>query len=139
VARCEIKLNTNIYFSNTLEEHHGDFVQVAFDMRNPDFIWVYDLESGALICRAEWNANQTSYFPKSFVQQGREKRADGRLKRLDIKRDEIEAERDGIYAIDQEQSCTIELASTRKIKEKIAKQFEDAEVVDIEPVPVNDV
>lgn len=136
VRRCEIRLNTNIYFSHALEEHHGDEVQIAFDFKDAQFIWVYELESGRLICKAEWNANKAHYMPMSYILQAREKRADARLKRIDIKRDEIEAERRGGYAIEQEQHATVELTSTRKLREKLQQQsYVEAEFEEVKAEP----
>lgn len=137
VDRCQIRLFTNIYFSHSLEEYHGDNVQVAFDIHDPQFVWIYELESGRMICKAEWNANVRSYMPQSFVMQAREKRADARLKRLEVKREEIEAERNGGFAFDHEPQPTVELASTRRIRERLAQQsYVEAEFEELPDAPV---
>lgn len=92
VARGEIRLFNNVYFAGALTEFHGEVLPVAYDIHDPSQVWVYATD-GRFICTAEWNVNKRDYFPTSVVEQAREQRADGRLKRLDAKRAEIEAER----------------------------------------------
>jgi putative transposase len=55
---------------------------------NADQITVRD-EDGRLICYAKWNANKRAYFPQTKVEQARQRRADGRLRRLAVKQDEV--------------------------------------------------
>ncbi len=104
--RGEIAFGGYRYFSRDLTEFHGDTVQVAYDIHNAQWVWVYD-EDGRLICKAEWNANSADYFPMSQVEQARERRADARLQRLDAKREEIELERRGRPALEQAESIVI--------------------------------
>ncbi len=134
VLRCEIRLMNNIYFNQALTEFHGEQVQVAFDIHDAEWIWVYELESGREICKAQWNANQQHYMPMPYVEQAREKRADARLKRIDVKRDEIEAERRGNFALQQDEPVFIPgLGSVSDIKSRIrAKEAESAEPAVIE-------
>ncbi|MDI9407712.1 MAG: Mu transposase C-terminal domain-containing protein [Candidatus Pacebacteria bacterium] len=94
VDRCEINLFSNIYFAQELEEFHDEIVRVAYDIHDPQFVWVM-ADDGRLICRAEVNGNKRSYRPLSLVEQESSKRTNGRLKRLDRKRDEVLDERDG--------------------------------------------
>lgn len=88
VRRGEIQLFSNRYFSKELAEFHGDTVLVGYDIHNADRITVRD-EDGRLICYAYWNANKRAYFPQSKVEQARQRRADGRLRRLAVKQDEV--------------------------------------------------
>lgn len=98
VRRCEIQLFNNRYFNRDLEEFHEDWVHVAYDIHNASTIWVYHLD-GRFICTAEARANERHYFPMSYVEQAREKRADTREKRLLLKLDEVQAERHGHPAL----------------------------------------
>ncbi|WP_293266775.1 Mu transposase C-terminal domain-containing protein [Neptunomonas sp.] len=132
VLRGEIRLLNNRYFSRELEEFHGDSVQVAFDFRDAQYIWVYDQEQGRLICKAEWNANTAHYMPMSYIMQAREKRADARLKRVEVKIDEIEAERRGSYALDQNTPTFIPgIGNVHDIQTRI-KAKQQPEVIEIE-------
>jgi putative transposase len=88
VRRGEIELFSNRYFSPDLAEYHGDTVLVGYDIHNADQITVRD-EDGRLICYAKWNANKRTYFPQTKVEQARQRRADGRLRRLAVKQDEV--------------------------------------------------
>lgn len=88
VRRGEIELFGNRYFSQELAEFHGDSVLVGYDIHNADRITVRD-EDGRLICYAYWNANKRAYFPQTKVEQARQRRADGRLRRLAVKQDEV--------------------------------------------------
>ncbi len=132
VLRGEIRLLNNRYFSKDLEEFHGDSVQVAFDFRDAQWIWIYDEQHGRLICKAEWNANNAHYMPMSYVMQAREKRADARLKRVEVKIDEIEAERRGSYALDQDTPTFIPgIGNVHDIQTRI-KAKQQPEIIEIE-------
>jgi len=98
IQRAEINLFTNIYFARELAEFHGVEAQIAYDIHDPSRIWVYTPE-GRLICEAQANGNRRHYMPVPVVQQARERRAKGRLARVDAKRDEILEELHGAPAI----------------------------------------
>lgn len=99
VHRGELEVFANRYFSRELEEFHGEQLCVGYDIHDPSFVWVYD-DEGRLITRAELDGNKVDYMPKSVIEQARDKRADGRLKRLEVKADEIRAERRGSLPIE---------------------------------------
>ena len=101
VSRGEIALFNNRYFSGMLEEFHGEQVQVAYDIHDAQRVWIHHMD-GRFICTAEFGANERHYFPMSYVEQAREKRADARLKRIDAHIDEIQAERRGRPALTAE-------------------------------------
>ncbi|SIS88349.1 Mu transposase C-terminal domain-containing protein [Neptunomonas antarctica] len=131
VLRGEIRLLNNRYFSRDLEEFHGDSVQIAFDFRDAQFIWVYD-QDGRLICKAEWNANNAHYMPMSYVMQAREKRADARIKRVEVKIDEIEAERRGYGSIDQNTPTFIPgIGNVHDIQTRL-KAKQPADIIEVE-------
>lgn len=101
VVRGEVRLFNNRYFSPELEEFHGLNVHVAYDIHDANRVWVFDMETGELIAHADWNANESKYFPDSMLNQAREKRAQGRLNRAMKRVDEIEAERTGNGVLEQ--------------------------------------
>lgn len=88
IQRAEVVLFTNIYFANELKEFHGLEAQIAYDIHDPSKVWIYTPE-GRFICEALANGNRHHYMPVSVVEQKREQRAKGRLKRNDAKREEI--------------------------------------------------
>ncbi|MFW5499621.1 MULTISPECIES: Mu transposase C-terminal domain-containing protein [unclassified Maridesulfovibrio] len=95
VSRCEINLYRNRYFSKGLEDYHKQEVQVGYDIHDASKVWVRDLD-GRFICEAGFEANSADYFPMPVVEQAREKRAQGRKKRLQVHMDEVDAELHGI-------------------------------------------
>lgn len=98
IQRAEIALFTNIYFARELAEFHGTEAQIAYDIHDPAKVWVYTPE-GRFICEAQANGNRRHYMPIPVIQQARERRAKGRLARVDAKRDEILEELHGAPAI----------------------------------------
>ena len=107
VNRCEIKFINNIYFNRALTEWHGEQVHVAYDINDANVVWVYEPEHGRLICKAEWNANRVDYMPKSTIENARENRVKGRLRRNEAHREEILEELRGNPALEQEQPTYI--------------------------------
>ena len=105
--RAQVQWGGNQYFHEALEAWHEEKVMVGYDYHQADKVWVreFDLDSGQpgrLICVARFGGNSERYFPKSFEQDAIEKRAKGRLRRIDDKRAAIEAERDGLLQIEQQ-------------------------------------
>lgn len=109
VRRGEVRLMNNIYFSHDLTEFHDEEVAVAFDIHDPQWVWIYDIADQRLISKAEWNANRTDYMPMSYVEQSRDKRAAARAKRLENKLEEVHAERRGNLAMQHTSDTTIPL------------------------------
>lgn len=106
VRRGEIELFGNRYFSAELTEYHCDTVLVGYDIHNADRLTVRD-EDGRFICHAHWNANKRAYFPQSKVEQNRQRRADGRLRRLAVKQEEVKLEASPRLVIEHMQDQTI--------------------------------
>ena len=91
--RALVELFGNSYFAPALEAFHGEDVLVGYDTTDASQVWVRALD-GRFIAVAKFEGNKTSFFPKSVAEQAREKRALGRLGRVDIQRAEIMAELD---------------------------------------------
>jgi putative transposase len=98
IARGEVELFGNRYFSKDLEEFHGLKAHVAYDIHDASRVWIHTPE-GRLICEAECNGNRRAYMPKPVVDQARERRAAGRAKRLESKAEEIRLEMQGVSAL----------------------------------------
>jgi putative transposase len=101
VARCEVKVLGNVYFSHALEPYHGQDVLVGYDIHDGNRVWVRDFEM-RLLAVAEVDANAKPYFDgdtlraaRSFQDQTFETRTKGRLRRIDEKQQEIIAESNG--------------------------------------------
>ena len=111
LARAEIRLFNNLYFARELEEFHGLMAHIAYDIHRPEKVWVYTPE-GRLICEAQCNGNSRHYFPVAVVEQARQDRAKGRLKRVEAKREEILEELHGAPALAAPSSSLLPACST---------------------------
>lgn len=101
VVRCEMSLFGSRYFAAELEEFNGDKVQLAYDIHDPERVWVYTLE-GAFLCIAQLGGNEAPYMPMSRLEAAKDNRGKQREKRLMAHLDEIHAERFGTTAIAHE-------------------------------------
>lgn len=104
VRRGEIDLFGNKYFSQDLEQYHGQEMTIEYDIHDPERVWVRD-DDGRLVAVAGWNANKTAYFPVSVRDRARQNRAKGRLRLLAAKQHEA-----------------LEEAGTKKVLEHIHTQ-----------------
>lgn len=82
--RGEVRLHNRLYFDNALRDHHGDKVEVRFDMRDASRVWVH-AQDGSLICEARKDGNASPYQQESFMAEALHKRdsvaADRQLQR----------------------------------------------------------
>lgn len=132
VLRGEVRLFNNTYFSHELTEYHGEIVRVAYDIHNGEEVWVYD-QKGRFICAAGFEANKRQYFPESFREHAARKRAEGRLNRIEAKRDEVCQELQGaplkdVYAMPE----TLESNGVPALQ-LLGGMESEAEVVDVHP------
>lgn len=132
VQRGEINLFSNRYFSRALEEFHGDQLRVGYDIHDAEKVWVYTAE-GRFICTAELNGNMRPYMPKPVIEQARDKRLDGKVRRLEVKLDEAHAERRGTPAIEQSDTVSIPGFMSMSVSQ-LAERARLAQVVEVIPV-----
>ena len=100
VRRALIEWNRNRFFHMALEPLHGEKVLVGYDLDDANHVWVRRIDRdaegamapGALICVAKFAGNEVDYVPRSFQKAAEERRAKGRLARIDAKRRDVEAE-----------------------------------------------
>jgi putative transposase len=84
VANGMVRLWNRDYFAPELAKHHGDIVEVRYDVWDSTYVTVWT-EAGEKICRAELDANAMDYFPISRIEDARAQRDRARLKRLEAK------------------------------------------------------
>ncbi len=126
--RALVEWNTNQFYHPDLEAYHGQKVMVGYDYHQAEKVWVreFDRESGQpgkLICVAIFGGNSERYVPLSYEQDAVEKRAKGRLRRVDAKRDTIEAERDALLMIEAQPvqaADLIDLAQAQPVPVQLA-------------------
>lgn len=129
VRRCEIELFTNRYYSAALEEFHGTEVRVGYDLHDPNLVWVY-ADDGRLVCTAELDGNKVDYMPQSFVERARDKRAAGRERRLEVKLEEVRAEREGMPALEVSHGVRIQ-TDISQLRSRWAKERENEQLLQI--------
>lgn len=86
-----VELFGNSYFAIELEGFGGEDVLVGYDTTDASRVWVRAID-GRFIAVAKFEGNKASFFPVPVAEQAREKRAAGRLARLEAKRTEVIAE-----------------------------------------------
>jgi putative transposase len=84
-----------MYYSSDLANWHGERVQVAYCPSDASQVWIRALDSGLLITVAKLNGNSGDYFAQTKLEEKRDIRAKGQLKRMELKIHEIELERQG--------------------------------------------
>ncbi|TWC35087.1 putative transposase [Pseudomonas sp. SJZ079] len=78
--RGEVAWDNNRYFLDALRDYQGEQVRVAYDVRDASRVWVRTLD-GELLGEALLDGNASDYMPLNRVEQAREKRAQGQIKR----------------------------------------------------------
>ncbi|CAK0739826.1 transposase [Azospirillaceae bacterium] len=87
----EVRLENNIYSDVSLEAFDGRRVRLSYDIYDLSRVWVRNSD-GQLICIARIDANKTEYFTASAIEDAKEKRLKGQLKRLGVKEEEFRAQ-----------------------------------------------
>ncbi|SNW09459.1 Mu transposase, C-terminal [Eikenella corrodens] len=82
VARGQIELFGNVYFSTDLAELHGEDVRVAYDYDDAEWVYVYKMD-GSFVCKAKVDGNKRAAMPITVRDQLAERRAKGRIKRAE--------------------------------------------------------
>lgn len=80
--RGVVSLFGNEYANKELVEllAEGEKVRVRFDIHNADRVWLLRMD-GRFLCVAEWDAHKRAAFPVPYIEQKREERAEGKIKR----------------------------------------------------------
>ena len=84
VARGEVSLMGQRYFSADLAEFHGERMRIAFDIHDPSRVWVMTLD-GVRICEAGIRANSQPYKIISYVERADHQRQQAQVRRLENK------------------------------------------------------
>jgi putative transposase len=92
-----VKWNGNEFFHQALLGFNGEKVMVGYDDAQARFVWVREIdavtgEPGAFICKADFSGNKERYIPLTAQRAAEERRAKGRMRRLDEKVRDIREE-----------------------------------------------
>jgi len=121
-SRGEVSLFNNIYFLRDLTDLPAKTkVRVAFDIHDPNKVWVKDLE-GRYLGEAVWDGNKRDGFPKPYIQELKEKRVAGIVNRAQEKAKTAHLELVG--TIEQEAMESVEADFMREIEEREAALLE---------------
>lgn len=107
VRRSTLRLLNREYQTPELAALNGQEVNVGYDWWNDSMITVRDITSGRFICEAPL-VHRSDVVSASFLEDARKKRTKEQLRRLDIKRQEIEA-RANLAITHEQQLDAIEL------------------------------
>jgi putative transposase len=100
--RGEVQLPWGRYFAHELVPHGETRVRVGYDITDGSRVWVRTAEDGRLICIAGRNGNVVPEMPASAIEHAREKRATGRLRRIEEHAAEVRAELRGPSLIEHD-------------------------------------
>lgn len=128
--RGQVRLFGNIYFNKDLQHHNGEKVFIEYEPQDGQHVYVRDMEE-RLICKAEFEANRSSFYPVSAVEEAREKRAERRAKLKIQQLEEIELERRGVVEIEP-----IKPAQISHLKQQLI-EAEEAEVSNVVQLPTD--
>lgn len=100
VTRQTVRLHNRFYFHEALALYDGKRVVVEYDLHHDASVWVHD-QKGRLVCEARL-VNTIGVLPASRLEEQRDKRLAGQIKRLERKTAEATARReDAVTAEDQ--------------------------------------
>lgn len=100
VGRQTVRLHNRFYFAEALALYDAQKVDVEYDLHHDSHVWIFD-KKGRFIVQAKF-AGSIGVLPTSRLEEGRERRLQGQLKRLERKVDEAKRRRnDPVEATDQ--------------------------------------
>jgi putative transposase len=100
VARQTVRLHNRFYYAEALALYDAQKVDVEYDLHDDKSVWVYD-SKGRFVVEAKL-VNKIGVLPTSRLEEGRDRRLKGQLKRLQRKVDEATRRRDDpVEATDQ--------------------------------------
>lgn len=100
VGRQTVRLHNRFYFAEALALFDAQKVDVEYDLHHDDRVWVFD-KKGRFVVEAKL-VNKIGVLPTSRLEEGRERRLQGQIKRLERKADEARNRRnDPLSADDQ--------------------------------------
>lgn len=81
VANGWVRLYNGQYFAKELEDFHGDYVEVRYDIWDASQVYCWTTD-GEKICTAKLDGNAMDYVPMPQIEAARERRDTGKIARL---------------------------------------------------------
>lgn len=113
--RGEVTWDGNRYFLNDLRDIHGEDVRIAYDVRDASRVWVRSMD-GELIGEALLDGNASDYMPMNRIEKGRERRAQGQLKRGIDKLESLTGQRVELVTTTKAPSADLEPAALEEAR-----------------------
>ena len=108
VGRQTVRLHNRFYYHESLALYDAIKVRVEYDLHRDGLVWVHDIK-GRLICEAKL-VKTIGVLPTSRLEEQRDKRAAGQLKRLQKHVDEVHARRNDALTADEQTTAIDDLA-----------------------------
>jgi putative transposase len=125
VQRQTVRLHNRTYYHEALAFYDAKEVDVEYDLHADGLVWVFE-KKGRFVCEAKL-VNTIGVLPTSRIEEQREKRLQGQVKRLERHLEEAHARRqDSITAADQ----VAQLATTTPVN--LTPPAPAAEVIEID-------
>jgi putative transposase len=87
VTRQTVRLHNRFYYAEALALFDGKKLHVEYDLFDDSRVWLFD-DKGRFLMEALW-AHEIGVLPVSRLEEGRDRRAAGQVKRLERKLDEV--------------------------------------------------
>lgn len=100
VQRQTVRLHNRTYYHEALALYDGQRVVVDYDLHKDGKAWVHDLK-GRFVCEAKLTAT-IGVLPTSRLEEQRDRREAGQLKRLEKKAAEVRARRQDAITVDDQ-------------------------------------
>lgn len=100
VGRQTVRLHNRMYYAEVLLHYDASKVHVEYDLHHDDRVWVFDTK-GRFVTEAKL-VNKIGVLPASRLEEGRERRLQGQIKRLERRADEARARRDDPLTADDQ-------------------------------------
>lgn len=100
VGRQTVRLHNRFYYADALALFDAHKLQAEYDLFDDSRVWLFDMK-GRFITEAKL-VNTIGVLPTSRLEEGRDKRAAGQVKRLQRRLDEVAARRDDAITAEEQ-------------------------------------
>ncbi|MCY1208174.1 Integrase core domain protein [compost metagenome] len=131
--RGEVTWAGQRYFLESLRDFHQEEVRVAYDVRDASRVWVRTL-AGELLGEALLDGNASDYMPKTMLEQARERREQGQMKRAIDKLETLTGQRVELFAPTSAPSAVLpaeQLSEARRFAATLAAPQESASAFEV--------
>ncbi len=130
VGRQTVRLHNRFYYAESLALFDAKKLQAEYDLFDDSRVWLFD-GKGRFVTEALL-ANTIGVLPTSRLEEGRDRRAAGQIKRLERKLDEVHARRADPITAETQVAAIEALTTTLKPALPTAAPVQSAEVFEID-------